>query len=630
MKKRNLLSTSGLLAVAALLLVINLFAGIVFKSSRLDLTDNQLYTLSAGTENILGKLEEPITLRLYFSEKHFTGIPGIMAYGNRVKDLLEEYASLSNGNLKLIVADPEPFSETEDQAVQHGLQGVPVDQTGNQAYFGIVASNSTDDEEVLPFLQPDKEESLEYDITRIIYKLANPKKGVMGLISTLPMQGAPAANPFMQQGGGSEPWFILSQLNESFEVRNLESSIDTIPNEVDVLMVAHPKALEDKTLFAIDQFVLKGGRVIAFVDPFSETDTPPSDPQNPMAAMQAPRNSNMEKLFKAWGVELVDGKVVGDRKLAQRVQAQMGRRVQPVDYVAWLSLENDNFNQDDFITRDLEKISMATSGYFKRIDGVEVEFTPLIETSQQAMEIASTQFQFGANPVSLLQNYKSGGEKLALAVRISGNVKTAFPDGFGDGDAKKTGMTESETAINVILVADTDFLTDKQWVRLQNFFGNKVALPFANNNSFLLNAVENLSGSNELISLRSRSKSARPFDKVLEMKRDAEKRFQDKEKELREKLRNTERKIAELQRKQDSGSSTILTAAQKQEIVKFRKEQVETRKALRGVQHELVKSIENMGTTLKVINIGIMPLIVILFAIALGILRNKRLKESMA
>jgi len=629
MKTNKLLSTTGLLIVAGLLLAINLFAGQVFKSTRVDLTDNQLYTLSDGTKNILSKIDEPVTLRLFFSEKFFTGLPGVMTYGQRVRDLLEEYVSLSGGKLKLIIADPEPFSETEDQAVQYGLQGVPVDATGNQAYFGLAGTNATDDEEVIAFFQPDKEESLEYDVTRLVYKLANPKQRVVGLISNLPMEGAPQMNPFAPPAGGGQAWYILKQLKQSFDVKSLESGIEAIPNDIDVLMVVHPKSLSEKTLFAIDQFVLHGGRLMAFVDPFSEVDQPVSDPQNPMAAMQAPRNSSLDPLFKAWGVELVAGKVVGDRLNAQRVQAQMGRKVQAVDYVAWLSLADKNFNEADFITRDLEKVGMATAGYIKKLDGSETELSSLIESSNEAMAINSMQFQFGANPTNLLRQYAPGGEKLILAGRITGKVKSAYPEGVKDADAIKDVLSESKDAVNIIIVADTDMLEDKHWVRVQNFFGNQIAMPLANNDVFILNAIENLSGSNDLISLRSRSKSARPFSKVEELKREAEKRFQDQEKELQDKLQQAERKLAELQRKQDGQSSMILTAEQKKEIAKFRQEQLETRKALRNVQHELVKSIESLGTTLKVINIGLMPLIVIVFAIFVAMRRTSRLKQSM-
>lgn len=650
------LSTTGLVVALAFLLGINLISGLFVKNVRVDLTDNQLYTLSKGTENILSNLATPITLRLYYSEKFFTGLPGVSNYGARVKDLLEEYVSIADGKLTLIVADPEPFSEIEDDAVKYGLQGVPVDSTGNQAYFGLVGFNSEDSNletakrEVISFLQPDKEESLEYDVTRLIYSLSNPKRTVVGLMTGLPMEGMRGmqANPFMSPGAGGQPWFILNQLKQSFDVKSLDMELSAIPKDVDVLMLVHPKELSDKSLFAIDQFVLSGGRLIAFVDPFSEADQPMNDPSNPMAAMQANRSSNLKKLFDAWGVELVEDKIATDKANAQRVQVQMGGRVKAVEYVAWLSFTKDKLNSSDFITRDLEKVSLATPGYFVKKAETKSDIIPLIETSADAMAADSMQFQFGANPDQLLRKYAPGGEKLSLALRLSGDVKTAFPDGLPDENkvgeeqtAKDKSKNVSESInkpaellkqsinpINVILVADTDMLEDKHWVQVQNFFGNRVALPHSNNDVFVLNAIENLSGSNDLISLRSRTKSARQFTKVIELKQEAEKRFQDKERALQSRLEEAEQKLAQLQQQKGSGGGTILTPEQKLEIEKFRGEQLQTRKELRNVQHELVKSIESLGTTLKVVNIALMPVLVIIFAILFSSIRKRRLEAS--
>jgi len=648
MNKNKLLSTSGLIIALALLLGINLVSGLFVKNVKLDLTENRLYTLSKGTENILSDLQEPLTLRLYFSEKHFTGLPGVLNYGNRVKDLLEEYVALSKGKLTLAVADPEPFSETEDEAVEYGLQGVPVDATGNQAYFGLVGINAAEKREVIPFLQPDKEESLEYDVTRMVYSLANPKRKVVGLISSLPMSGM-AANPFMSPGGAQQ-WMILKQLEQSFEVKSLSLDVMEIPDDVDVLMVVHPKELSDRTLLGIDQYVLGGGRLIAFVDPFSEADQPMTNPSNPMAAMQASRNSSMKKLFDAWGVELAEGKIAADKPNAQQVQVQMGGRIRALDYVAWLSFGKEELNSSDFVTRDLEKVSLATAGYFTKKTDTTTEIVPLIETSNRAMPVESMQFQFGANPEQLLRKYTPGDQKLNLALRLSGKVKTAFPDGItvekAANTADETEATEDKTekkaetetiaaaikasseSINVILVADTDMLEDKHWVRVQNFFGNRIALPHSNNDVFLLNAIENLSGSNDLISLRSRTKAERSFTRVLELKQEAEKRFQDKERALQTKLEETERKLAELQQQKGGTGTSILTAEQEQEIEGFRSEQVQTRKELRNVQHELVKSIESLGTVLKAINIALMPLLVIVFAIVYGVMRKRQLASA--
>jgi len=562
MQIKNLYSTSGLIVAGVLLLVINLLAGLTLKSNRIDLTDNQLYTLSSGTENIIEQLDEPITLRFYFSEKLLVSVPGIMSYGRRVKELLEEYAALSNGNIKLIVADPEPFSDAEDRAVQYGLQGVPIDTAGSVAYFGLVGNNTTDDEEVIAFFQPDKEESLEYEISKIIHKLSTEKKSIIGVMSTLPISGGAQQqqNPFMQQQGGSEDWVILSQLKQLFEVKKLSTDIKKVPADINVLMIVHPKDFSDETLFAIDQFVLNGGRTIVFVDPYSEVEKPVTDPQNPMSAMTAPRHSDMKKLMDSWGVELTKDKIAGDRNSATRVNAAGGGRPQAVDYVVWLSLKQTNFNEGDFITSALKTVTMGTPGILHKIIDAETTFTPLLETSEQAMEIAPSKVQFGPNPSALLREYRPSGSKFVLAARISGTIKTAFPDGSpstdeNEPDANESDennepsdeptLTESKEPANIIIVADTDMLDDKFWVNVQNFFGQRIVMPRANNDAFLINAIDNLSGSNDLISLRSRGRSARPFDKVIELKREAEQQFRDKEKTLQDKLREAETKLGE-------------------------------------------------------------------------------------
>ena len=622
----KLISGTGIIVLAALLLSINLFSDMLFKSSRLDLTENKLYTLSPGTKHILSSLDEPITLRFYFSEKSFTGIPGIMNYGQRVRDLLEDYVSLSHGKLKLIVADPEPFSVKEDQAVQYGLQGVPVDTGGSQAYFGLVGTNSTDKQEVIPFLQPSKEESLEYDITRMIYQLSTSTKSVVGVLTTLPMEGD-ASSPFGPQGD-DQGWYILKELKDSFTVKMLKPTVDKIPDDINVLMLVHPKKLSDKTLYAIDQYVMKGGRLFAFVDPFSEADKPQANPSNPMAAMQQPRSSDLHKLFAAWGIDYNKDKVVGDRLNAQRVQAQMGTRVEPIDYVVWLSLSKPQLNTSDFITRDLKKVDVATAGFLEKKKGSKIDFTPLIQTSDEAAIFSSMQFQFGANPAALLNNYHSGGKVLTLAARISGKLKSAFPDGIDSADKDK-GLKESKNTVNMVVVADTDLLQDRHWVTMQNFFGNQIALPRASNDAFVLNTIENLSGSNDLISLRSRGRSSRPFEKVKALKQAAEKRFRDKEKALQVKLQQAEQKLSQLQRQGNGGNSLILTPEQKQELATFQEQRIKTRKELRAVQHELIENVDNLGTEVKVINIVVVPLLVIIVAIFVAVIRARRLKSTM-
>ena len=608
---KHLFSVVGLIFIAVLLVAINALAGAAFKSARLDLTAAHFYTLSDGTKNILKNLDDTVTLRFFFSEKLTQSSPGITNYARRVRDLLEEFVTHSNGKLKLVIADPEPFSDEEDQAVQNRMQGVPFDSAGSLAYLGLVGSGATDEKEVIPFFQMDREQSLEYDITRLIYNLSHPVKKPVGIITTLPIEGVPP-NPAMPLRTNTE-WAVLNVVRQTFTLRFLGVDVDMVPDDIDVLMVVHPKDISEKTLYAIDQFALRGGRVLMFIDPLAEEDS-----------TGGARSSNPKQLLDAWGVELVDGKVAGDIQSATRVSVSGGLQPQSIEYVAWLSLKSQNFNKADFVAGGLDQINMASPGILKKKPEATTEFTPLIETSERAMPIETLRLQ-NPNPSELFNMYKPGTEKLTLAARIRGKTKSAFPQGAPvKFDSAAAPLTEAKDAINVIVVADVDLLSDRFWVDVRNFFGQRVATPRAGNATFVVNALDNLSGSSDLISLRSRGEFSRPFEKVKEIQRDAEKRFLDKEKEVREKLKETERKIQALQSQKQAGNAVLLSNEQRQEMENFRKEQVKTRKELRNVQHELRKNIEALGTQLKFINIGLVPLIVVLFAAGIGFYRSRR------
>jgi ABC-type uncharacterized transport system involved in gliding motility auxiliary subunit len=619
--KKKLLSGSSIAMACVILLTINILAGVSLKSMRLDLTDNQLYTLAEGSRNVISSLEEPVTLRFYYSEKLAVGVPGLNSYAQRVRELLEEYAGISEGKVKLVITDPEPFSEEEDQAVQFGLQGVPVDNAGSQVYFGLVGSSATGDQEIIPFFQTNKEASLEYDITRLIYKLGKPERPVLGILTTLPMQGG-VQNP-LDQSSGNQDWMIIGQLQQLFDVRFLDKDVSEIETDIDVLMLVHPNGLSDSTLFAIDQYVLRGGRIFAFIDPYAEMDQLAFGSKSPMAGIQLSRGSELGKLLDAWGVELVAGKLVGEKESAMRVSIRNGSRTLPVDYVLWMQLDRSHMNGDDFVTAGLQQINLGTAGYLRSKAEAGTKMTPLLETGSKAATFDSSRVQIGLSPVALLDQYKPGGEKLTLAARISGSVKSAFPDGDPEG-SNSEALKESKGPVNLIVVADTDLLADKFWVQVQNFFNRRIAIPFSGNGSFVINAVENLSGSNDLISLRSRGNSIRPFDKVKEIQRDAEQQFRDKERELQARLQESQRRITKLQQQKSDESTVILSQEQQREIKKIRNDVVKTRKELRNVQHELKKNIEQLGDTLKFINIALIPLFITVLAIVIGIQRQRR------
>ena len=628
---KHLMTGTGLAVAAILFFAVNILAGSTLRSARFDLTENKLYTLSEGTKNVLGELDEDVTLRFFFSKKLAQEIPAIQAYGKRVQELLEELSARSE-RLTLIVEEPEPFSEAEDRAVGFGLRGAPANRQGDKLYFGLAATNTTDDVETIGFFSPEREEFLEYDLTQLVYKLGDPERPVVGLITQLPVAGGPA-NPMMQQPP-QPSWVVHEQLGQLFEMRDLAWDTRAIDEDVDVLIVVHPKDLPESTLYAIDQYVLKGGHALVFVDPFCEIDQPPRDPQNPLAGMQAKRSSDLAPLLATWGVEFSTENAVGDRARALEVQTQSGA---PAPFVVWTALRSDkeDFSSDDAVTAQLGTLHFASAGQLAPVGGAETTFTPLIQSSDESglVETQSLAFQqIAPDPAGLLDGLAIEGERFTVAARISGPARSAYPgdplaaDEEGAEGAQETSahVSESTGPINVIVVADADLLTDRFWVRVQNFLGTRLISPIADNGDLVINAVENLSGSNDLISLRSRGRFQRPFDRVIELRREAETRYRDKEQELEDKLRDTERKLAELQQGKEGADRMILSDDQMVELERFQDERLATRKELRQVKLQLSKDIESLGTGLKLANILGLPVGVALFGLFTLGLRSKK------
>ena len=620
MNQKKILSGTGVAIAAVLSMAIIILINATLTSWRLDLTENKLFTLSEGTLNIVRGLDEPVTLDFYVSRTSMAEIPQLVSYANRVHDLLDEYAAESNGKLRLNVIEPEPFSEEEDRAVASGLQGMPINAAGDMGYFGLVGTNSTDGEVTIPFFQYEREQKLEYDLTKLIFNLANPKKRVIGLVSTLPV--------FTPMMAGAPVWTVAQLVSEFFEVRMIDSALE-INKDLDLLLVIHPKGLSELTQFAIDQYLLGGGKAMFFVDPLAEADHPQPNPENPYDVPVT--SSNLEKLFTAWGISVSGTEIAADMTNAMRVQIRTDRGVEQTNYLPWMKLEKSNFNQDDFVTSELNIIALGSAGSISKNEGASVNFSPLIETSTEAMQMPAEILQYQREPAQLLADFKSANRKFTLAARLSGKVSSAYPDGAPTADVNNPFDQDyvapqqllKEGEINAIVVADTDILSDEFWISQQDFFGVQVPQPTADNGNFVINALENMSGSSDLISLRNRGEYARPFTVVDDIRRDAESEFREQQQMLETKLAETEKKIAELQQEK-TGSELLLSDAQRAEIDKFRLEQVNTRKELRAVQHELQKNIEQLGTVLKFINIGLTPLLIVLIALTVGMLRSRR------
>lgn len=621
------LTGTGLVVALVLFLGINIIANNTLTSQRLDVTEGALHTLSEGTRNILNAIDEPLTIRFYFSAKQFTEAPEFATHGKRVRDLLDEYVAASRGKINLLVIDPEPFSEAEDQATGFGIQAIPLSASGERAYLGLVGTNTIDDEIPIPILSPEREGALEYDLTKMVYTLSNPTKRVIGLLSGLPVVTM-QQNP-MTGRPSSQEWAVITLLREVYDVKELDEANPILTDDIDTLVIIHPKDFSDQTLYAIDQFVIKGGRAIVFVDPFAETDRPERDPNAPQAMPVV--NSSLEPIFAKWGVAMEPNKIAADIDLAVRVQFQSATGPNEVEYLPWLQLTAENFNRDDFITTELNSVNVGTAGALTQVEGAMTTFTPLMNTGPNSGMLERDAIVFVRDPAALLENFEPSGGSVTIAARISGVVETAYPDGKPlDELAEKIDPTpdagftaKSAGPINVIVVADTDILSDRFWVRFQNFLGTQIPQAIANNADLLINGIDNLGGNDDLISLRSRGEYSRPFGVVQQIRRDAEAQFRDQERALQAKLEETETKMEELQQQRDEGGSYLLSPEQRVEIESFRKEQLKTRKELRAVQHNLQRNIEKLGTTLKFINVGLVPMLISIFAIGISVYRSR-------
>ena len=618
---RKALTGTALIVLAVLFVAVMLLVNVAFRGARVDLTRNHLYTLSDGTKNILKSIDEPINLYLFFSDKGTQDLPQLRTYFTRVREMLQEMSARSGGKLKLEVIDPLPFSEDEDRAASFGLQSVPVSAAGDKVFFGLAGTNSTNGQSVIPFLQPDKEAFLEYDVAKLIHELETPKKPVVGLLADLPITGG--FDPATRQP--REPWAIDQQWAQLFDMRNVDGkTLKAIDKDIDVLVVVHPKQLSDDAQYAIDQFVLRGGHLLAFVDPDAELDTSGADPSNPMAGMMADKSSDLPKLFKAWGIDYDPHKVVLDRARALPVNVAEGQA--PVRHPAILGLTAADLNHDDVLTANLDSINVASAGYFELSkDAKDEKLTPLIQTTSDATSVASDRLRMLADPSSLLADYKPAGAPFVIAARLTGKFKTAFPQRNDAGALKESKDANGQ----IVLVADTDLLSDRMWVQVRPFFGQSIMNAFANNGDFAVNALDNMAGSSDLISIRGRATSQRPFTTVEALKRGADERVRAKEQELQQELSDTERKLTDLQSaKGKDQAAQILSPEQKSELDKFLKRKLEIRKELRQVKRQLDAEIESLGTRLKVLNIVLMPLLVTLAALAFAWWRNGRRRQA--
>ncbi|PRB76521.1 Gldg family protein [Pseudomonas sp. MYb185] len=592
--KRLMYSGTGLLVLLLAFVAFNITTGVLLPGARIDLTEQKLFTISDGTRKILRDLDEPVTLYFFFSDRASKDMVVLRNYARRVEEMLREYERVADGKLKLQIIDPQPFSEAEDRAAEFGLQAVPLTQTGEQLYFGLAGTNELAQREVIPFFALEQEGLLEYELSRLINSLAQPEKPQIGLISGLPLAGG--MNPMT--GQPSAPWVAFEQMQQMFSVQELDSDIDTVPDDIEVLLLVHPKTLSEAALFAVDQFVLRGGKLLAFIDPLAESD---QSMEAMMDGMADGKSSDLGPLLAAWGVAYDPEQVVLDARLGMSVSRGQGQL--PARHIGWLEVEQQFMSRDDTVTAPLQLLNVATAGALQPVEGASTQFLPLLSSSANSALTPSSRFSGMQDPEALLNGFKADDQVYHFAARLQGAARTAYPDGL---EGREAELTEADN-INVLLIADTDMLTDRMWVQVQDFFGQRIPQPWADNGGLLINALDNLSGSEALISVRSRGDFSRPFTVVEELQRKAERRYRASEQRLQQQLEQTEQRLRELQQGQDPSQLTELSAEQEAAIQGFLDEKLAIRKQLRDVRYELNADIERLGNLLKVINIALVP-----------------------
>jgi ABC-type uncharacterized transport system involved in gliding motility auxiliary subunit len=613
---------------ALLVLLVLLFVPLIvassrwLRASRMDLTTDQLYTLTPGTTHIIDSLQRPLRLTLYFSDHATRELPTLRSYEQRVREMLQEMVARSRGHVRLQIIDPVPYSDDEASAEGSGLNPGSGGSNGERVFFGLagsVMSGSADGEPgeertpektlAIPFFDPSREAFLEYDVAKLLYELNQPHKPVIGVISSLPVNG----NPVL----GEQPWTVMQQLEQLFDVKTIDpATLQHVDDNVEVLLLIQPHQLSDNAQYAIDQYVLRGGHLTVFVDPDAELDSTSYGAAN---GSLPDHSSDLPRLFAAWGVAYDPHKVVLDR--ARSLQIELSGN--SLNHPAMLGLGAQELNHNDVVTASLQRIDVSTVGYFDLTPTAQTRLVPLLQSSSEA-EVVPVQrvIDASSDPAALLQAYKPDNAHYVLAARLRGPFVSAFPE-----RAKQKGhLAGSGANTEVILVADTDLLSDRLWVDPQTILGQTVMQVFANNGDFVTNLVDNLSGSSALLSIRGRSTSQRPFTRVDALRNVADQKFHQKEQELEHQLAETRQRLAELQPAKGSQNNTM-TAEQRREIEQFRQRQLAINKELRDVQHQLNAEIDALGMRVKFINIVLVPALVILIGLIYGWRRSRRSRQ---
>lgn len=623
-----LYSSAGVVVMLVLVVAVNIIFGAF--PFRADLTQEKAYTLSAGTKAVLGKLNGPVTVRFYCTQGE-TATPEtvyLKDYARQVEDLLHEYKMVAGKNLVIQKFDPEPDSDAEDSARMDGLEPQQLSD-GDNFYLGLCISMA-DQRVAIPFLEPNREKLLEYDITRAITEVLEPQKPTIGIMSALPVFGE-QPNPEMQMQmpnqQGTPPWTLVQQLQQDFNVQQIPMDTDKIDDSIGTLMVIFPAGISDKAEYAIDQFVMRGGKLIAFLDPQSVLMA--RQQQNPMMGGGGNTSASLDKLLNAWGIQFDTGKVVADLDFKMELENDNG---QPMENPAWLALTSDGINQNDVVTSEIDSIWLPAAGAFTGQPASGLKETVLLHSSKDAELIDAMMAGMGGD--AIMNGFKATGTNYDLAIRLTGKFKTAFPDGDPQDESDKTNkvamtndnsLKESKAETTVVLVGDSDLLADDFSLQKQNSPFGEMVSPLNANLDFAQNLVEQMAGDSNLIGLRSRGSLSRPFTRIKQMEAAAEATGQEKINELQQSLQDTEQKLNDLQQqKPDKNQTIILSPQQQAEIDSFRKQQAEVSRELRQAQKDLRREVVSLETRLTWLNILAMPCAITLAGVTTALVKRKK------
>lgn len=577
---------------------------------RVDFTEGSIYTLSPGVRAMLKSLEEPVRIDFYYSEDAAKDIPVIRNHALRVQEFLDELVRTSDGRIEVNTIDPQPYSEGEDAAKVAGIAPITADGAGRQLMLGLVVSGATDRREGIPYLNPADEAYLEYDISRAIISVSRQTRARVALITSMPMDSS--FDPRTQKM--APPWQILAQLRTLFDVEVVAATAEKLPEKFDALVIAHPKALGEPLLRAIDAYAIAGGRLLLFLDPYCESDAQASGPGGFGAGGGA---SDLGALPAAWGFAWNPGRVVADRTYAQRVRAPSEGGLATIDYVAWLLLTKDALLRNDPAYGALQTLVMLSAGSLQKTEGSALEMTPLIQSSADSMMIDGSKLGAFADPAALLREFKPDNEKRVIGARFTGQVKSAYPA------VPASAVIPASASATIIVIADADLLRNEAWTQEEHVGSLSLGWrTFADNGSLLVNAVEQLCGNTALLSLRSRGGSQRPFDVVRELQRQAEERYRTREDELKGRIAQTQTRINELQKQKSPDQMLVLTPEQESQLESAQKEVIEARKELRQVQFSLREEVESLGHRLMLLNVVAWPVVVAVVAVGFGLRRT--------